>query len=447
MNDKLPIGNTEPGQGQRTESSPLSPAKMEELMEKLLHYVWQHRIFPLGELHTTDGKTVEVINPGTHNFEAGPDFFNAQVRIDGEYWVGNIEIHCLSTDWYRHHHETDPAYNNVILHVVEHQDCDIVTENGCRPPQMEIPVPAHIVENYQELLNEEHYPPCYRIIPQIPPQTIATWMAALTIERLEYKTERIEQWLRRTTGDWQRTFFITLARAFGFGTNAEAFEQWAFNVRQDHIGKHRNDPLQVEAYFLGLAGMLEGGKEKDAEDEGRALLIREYRFLKNKFCMEPMPKHLWKFGRLRPQNFPQVRLSQLAALYAEQRMSFSVVRTMTSVDEVKKMLDVKALGYATKPYRLSDKSIDLLIINAICPILYAYGQSHNKQDACHLALHLLKSIAAEENHITRYWERAGFKAHHAADSQALLHLRSRYCDGKDCLRCHIGPVYLRERTK
>ena len=480
MNNNQPISSNEPWQGPWATRPSAPLPQTDEIMEKLLHYVWQHRIFPLGELRTTEGKAVEIIHPGLHNLEAGPDFFNAQVRIDGEYWVGNVEIHTLSTDWYRHHHETDPAYNNVILHVVERQDCAVTTENGNRLPQIEIAVPQHIRDNYRELLAEEHYPPCYRIIPQVPAEITAEWMAALAIERLESKAMRIDEWLRRTTGDWQRTFFITLARAFGFGTNAEAFEQWAFSVRQDQVGKHRNDPLQVEAYFLGLAGMLdhlpeprpaarrtkgEGAlKEGETEpqetkvretkegemaeqtDNAMQLLLREYRFLKHKFSLQPLPRHLWKSGRLRPQNSPLVRLSQLAALYAEERINFSIVRSMTSIDEVRAMLDVKALGYATKPYRLSDKSIDLLIINAVCPILYAYGRSHHKQDACAFALHLLKSIAPEENHVTRYWQRAGFKAHHAADSQALLHLRARYCEGKDCLRCRYGPLYLQKRN-
>lgn len=466
MKHKQPTSSNEPWQRPQASRPADSLPPTDEIMEKLLHYVWQHRLFPLGELRTTEGKAVEVIQPGTHNFEAGPDFFNAQVRIDGEYWVGNIEIHTLSSDWYRHHHDTDPAYNNVILHVVERQDCAVTTENGNRPPQIEIAVPQHVRDNYQELLAEEHYPPCHRIIPLVPTEVMTEWMATLTAERLESKSLRIDDWLQRTTGDWQRTFFITLARAFGFGTNAEAFEQWAFSVRQDQVGKHRNDPLQVEAYFLGLAGLLDHlpdpkaaapktlgeaatmeGQAEQPKGESLQLLLREYRFLKHKFSLQPLPRQLWKLGRLRPQNFPQVRLSQLAALYAEERINFSVVRSMTSIDEVRTMLNVQALGYATKPYRLSAKSIDLLIINAICPILHAYGRSHRKQDACAFALHLLKSIAPEENHVTRYWQRAGFKAHHAADSQALLHLRSRYCDGKDCLRCRFGPLYLQKRNE
>ena len=429
-------------------TSPGTPCPMmEEYMEKLLHYVWQHRIFPIGEMRTTDGRTVEIINPGLHNMDAGPDFFNAQVRIGEEYWVGNVEIHRLSSDWYRHHHETDPAYNNVVLHVVERQDCAVTTENGHTLPQMTISVPQNIVENYAELLAEDAYPPCYRVIPQISSLEIHAWMDTLAAERLENKTERILQWLERTGGDWQRTFFITLARAFGFGTNAEAFEQWAFNVRQDQVGKHRDNPLQVEAYFMGTAGLIENLSETGENAQNKALLMRELKFMKSKFGIVPMERQIWKLGRLRPQNFPQVRISQLAALYSAERINFSDIRSMTDIGEIRKALSVKALGFCTKPYGLSEKSIDLLVINVICPTLFAYGRYSGKENLCALAIELLAQLPAEQNHVTRYWERAGVTAQHAADSQALLHLKARYCDPKDCLRCRFGPIYLQKRHR
>lgn len=420
---------------------------MEEHMEKLLHYVWQHRILPPGELRTTGGDCVEIIHPGLHNTDAGPDFFNAQVRIGGRLWAGNVEIHCLASDWYRHHHDTDPAYNSVVLHVVGRADCEVRTEGGNALPQLVVEVPQDIAANYAELLAEEAYPPCYRVIPEVPALTVHAWLDALAAERMESKTERIRQWLGRTGGDWQRTFFITLARAFGFGTNAEAFEQWAFNIRQDQVGKHRDNPLQVEAYFMGTAGLLEG-MEATGENAGdKALLLREYQFMKAKFGIQPMARHLWKLGRLRPQNFPQVRISQLAALYSAEQLDFSAVRSSKSAEDIRKMLNVKALGYCTKPYGLSENSIDLLVINAICPTLFAYGRHSRKEELCAFALELLAELPAEQNRVTRYWQKAGVTAQHAADSQALLHLKARYCDAKDCLRCRFGPLYLQRRGK
>ena len=420
---------------------------MEDNMEKLLHYVWQHRIFPPGELHTTDGRTVEIINPGLHNLDAGPDFFNAQLRIGEAYWVGNVEIHCLASDWYRHHHDSDPAYNNVVLHVVEREDCTVRAENGTALPQLVVSVPSDIAENYAELLAEDAYPPCYRIIPQVQPLTVHAWMDALAAERLEHKTQRIENWIKRTEGDWQRTFFITLARAFGFGTNAEAFEQWAFHIRQDQVGKHRDNPLQVEAYFMAVAGLLEGKETLDTVSEDMALLLREIRFMKSKFSIVPMERQIWKLGRLRPHNFPQVRISQLAALYSAERINFSDIRSMKQIEDIRKTLTVKALGYCTKPYGLSEKSIDLLVINAICPTLFAYGRYCGKDFLCEMAIELLAQIPPEQNHVIRYWQRAGVTAEHAADSQALLHLKAKYCDPKDCLRCRFGPIYLQKRQR
>lgn len=193
------------------------------------------------QLTTPDGHTVEVVDPGVHNLQAGPDFFNAKVRIDGTLWAGNVEIHTRSSDWFRHHHETDAAYNNVILHVVAVNDSEVVTAGGKQPPQVIIGVPPAIEANYRELLAEETYPPCYRIIPHVPAITVRSWLSRLTVERLETKTQRVNSYLQRTDGDWERAFFITLARNFGFGTNAEPFEHWAFRIEPSAVGKHRDD--------------------------------------------------------------------------------------------------------------------------------------------------------------------------------------------------------------
>lgn len=410
-------------------------------------------MFPLGELHTTphagqEALPIEVIDPGLHNLGAGPDFFNAKVRIGGQMWVGNVEIHLRATDWYRHHHETDPAYHNVILHVVGLKDCDVellpdagqslhgdastasTERRGRVLPVLELPVPPEVEANYHELLAEEAYPPCYRVIPQLSALIVHSWMSALTVERLETKTERISSWLQRTTGDWEQTFFIVLARAFGFGTNADAFERWAATLNPQHICKHRDHLEQVEAFFLGTAGLLE-------EDDG--LLWREWKFLKAKFGLQELPRSIWKMGRLRPQNFPQVRLRQLAELYHSRRLDFSRIRSAETLDDLYALLAAK-----TEDYALSSASIDLLIVNAVAPILFAYGRSHDNEMLTERAFNLLESIKPEHNYITRSWAKAGITSQHAADSQALIELRTRYCDRKDCLRCRFGAAYLRK---
>lgn len=434
-------------------------------MEQLLHYVWKHRMFPLGELHTTptageEPATVEVIDPGLHNFGAGPDFFNAKIRIGRQLWVGNVEIHLRASDWYRHHHETDPAYNNVVLHVVQMKDCEVETEDGQTLPTLELPIPAEVEANWRELMAEEAYPPCYRVIPQLSKLLIHSWMSALTVERLETKTERINHWLKQTTGNWEQTFFIILARAFGFGNNSDTLERWAASINPQHICKHRDNLEQVEAFFLGTAGLLDPPpspslqgkgevtktiKKPTAEEvsapslTGRAGGGSEWRFLQAKFGLTPLPRTAWKMGRLRPQNFPQVRLRQLAELYHSQRLDLSRVLSAKSIDELRALLAAR-----TEEYTLSEASIDLLIINAVAPTLFAYGRSHQDEDLTERAFTLLEAIKPEHNFITRSWAKAGIVSQHAADSQALIELRTRYCDRKDCLRCRFGAEYLKK---
>ena len=230
---------------------------MDTNMEKLLHYVWQHRIYPLGTLHTEDGAEVDIIDPGLHNSNAGPDFFNAKVKIGGQLWVGNVEIHERASDWFRHQHQQDAAYNNVVLHVVSVADEQALTLDGKSLPQLILTVPPEILRNYEELLHEDTFPPCYRIIPHLPDIKKHAWLAALTAERLEDKTNRLRGYLQRTCKDWECTFFIALARNFGFSVNSEAFEEWAFLIEPSAVGKHRDNAFQVEAFFFGQAGLLD----------------------------------------------------------------------------------------------------------------------------------------------------------------------------------------------
>ena len=226
-------------------------------MEVLLHYCWKHKLFPLKELETTDGQAVEVIDPGLHNRHAGPDFFNAKVKINGTLWVGNVEIHERSGDWYLHGHDHDPAYDNVVLHVASVIDRDVKTAAGNYLPQLQLDVPPQVKDHYEELLNEDQYPPCYRIIPDLTRLTVHSWMSALQTERLEQKTEAICQRVERCEGSWEAGYFVTLARNYGFGVNSEAFEQWAYHVPLGSVAHHRDDLFQIEAIFMGQAGLLE----------------------------------------------------------------------------------------------------------------------------------------------------------------------------------------------
>ena len=433
---------------------------MDENMEYLIHYVWQHRIYGTAPLETTDHHSVEVVDAGVHNLcNSGPDFFNAKVKIDGLLWVGNVEIHERSSDWYRHHHETDAAYNNVILHVVREVDDEVRTQDGKLLPQLVLQVPEGLQHNYQELIDEETYPPCYRVIPDVADIIVHAWMSRLTVERLEEKTERVKQYLKRVDNDWERAFFITLARNFGFGTNAQAFEQWAFTIDPQQIGKHRDDVFQVEAFFMGQAGLLNDALVKpERRDSYYMRLKTEYAFLQHKFNLQPVDPTVWRFGRLRPQNFPHVRLSQLARLYAERRVDLSRLLETETMDDLRQLFRIGVTDYWRTHYAFgeeskeSDKtlqssSLNLLIINTASPLFFACGRERMDEDMAERAFNLLEQLPAERNYITRCWERAGLKITHAADSQALIQLRHNYCDRKDCLRCRFGAEYLkRERS-
>ena len=429
-------------------------------MEQLLQYVWKHKILPLTSLATTDGKAVEIIDPGLHNRNAGPDFFNAKLRIGNTMWVGNVEIHDHSKDWYRHGHDSDPAYDNVILHVVEDVDCDVTNSKGDYIPQIKLCVPMTVTLNYKELLNADAYPPCYRIVPDLSQLTIHSWMAALQTERLERKTQDIARRAERANGSWEDAYFITLARNYGFGINGDAFEQWAFNVPLNQVAHHRDDIFQVEAIFLGQAGLLDVNAipekyQKEAMNDGYFTRLKiEYTYLAHKFSLTPMNRTMWKFLRLRPQNFPHIRISQLATLYHDRKTSLSQLVECKNVDEMRHMLSTHVTDYWATHYTLGSESasnnkslspfsINLLMINTAIPMLFAYGRHTCDDSLCERAFDMLEQLKAEDNHIIRMWKECGLKVKTAGDSQALIQLKNEYCDRKDCLRCRIGYEYLK----
>ncbi len=432
-------------------------------MEQLLHYVWKHKMFPLKELMTTDGRKVEVIDSGLHNRNAGPDFFNAKVKIDGTLWVGNVEIHDRSSDWYRHGHDHDSAYDNVVLHVAGVIDSEVQTTSGQQLPQLQLDVPPMVQQQYDELLKTDQYPPCYKIIPDLSLLTVHAWMAALQTERLERKTEDIRKRADRCNGSWEDAYFVTLARNYGFGINGDAFEQWAYHVPLSAVGKHRDDLFQIEAIFMGQAGLLEldtvpAHYQKDALNEGYfAKLRNEYQYLAHKFSLQPMNATLWRFLRLRPQNFPHIRISQLANLYYEQKASLSKLIECQSVKEMQEMMRTHVTPYWETHYtfgsespenskRLSPFSLNLLMINTAIPMLFAYGRHASKEQLCDRAFDFLEELKAENNHIIRMWRDCGLEVKNAGDSQALIQLKKEYCDRKDCLRCRFGFEYLRKNS-
>ena len=416
--------------------------------------MWKHKIFPLKELVTTGGQHLEIIDPGLPNRNAGPDFFNAKIKLDGVLWVGNVEIHTNSSDWMKHKHHLDNSYDSVILHIATTVDTDIFRSNGEPVPQLQLECPIYIKENYRELLATDSYPPCYRIVPSLSPFMIHSWMSALQTERFEQKARQIAERLTLCNRNWEDAFFITLARNFGFGINGDAFEAWAKQIPLRAVDKHRDNLFQIEAIFFGQAGLLTGNDG----DEYYMNLKKEYDYLAYKFDLSPMDVHRWKFMRLRPNNFPHVRIAQLACLYHRSYGLFSQLMEKETLKEVRDLLKGGTSLYwlthylfseasPARPKSLSDSSIDLLIINTVVSFLYAYGVHKGNEHLCNRAGRFLEELKAENNYIIRMWTECGVKAQHAGDSQALIQLKKEYCDLKKCLYCRIGYEYLTRANK
>ena len=433
-------------------------------MEQLLHYTWKHKLYPLKELTTSDGQRVEIVDPGLHNRNAGPDFFNAKIRIGSTMWVGNVEIHDKSSDWYQHGHDKDSRYDNVVLHVAAELDTEVMKSNGEYVPQLQLSVPDDVLTHYDELQKTDEYPPCYKVIPHLSALIIHSWMAALQTERLEQKTEAIRKRAELCNGSWEDAYFVTLARNYGFGINGEVFEQWAYNIPLNAVAHHRDDLFQIEAIFMGQAGLLELDSipeyyQKDALNDGYfAKLRNEYQYLAHKFSMKPIDFKLWRFLRLRPQNFPHIRISQLANLYYQQKAGLSQLMECETLDELKQVLKSQVTPYwethytfgSTSPKNekhLSYGSINLLMINTAIPMLFAYGRHTTKEVLCDRAFDFLEQLKAENNHIIRMWQQVGLPVKTAGDSQALIQLKKEYCDKKECLRCRFGYEYLRRKEK
>lgn len=417
-------------------------------MEQLLHYVWNYKLFPLRPIVTTHGEEVEIINVGLYNRNAGPDFFNAKVRIGDTVWVGNIEIHQYSSDWYRHGHNHDKAYDSVILHLAEEIDTPIYRTNGQEIPQAELHCPQGLTDEYTHLLHTIDSPACHKILPSLPKLKLHSWLSALTVERFEQKYTQICERLQRSDNDWEKAFFITLSRNFGFGINNDAFERWAGLIDLNAVRKHRNQLNQVEAIFLGRAGFL----NVPTSDLYVANLKQEYAYLTHKFQWDEVPDLNWKLLRLRPGNFPHLRLAQLACLYHRAEHLFSQLMEADNINTLRNLLRGGASEYWNTHYllgevsenipkTLSNSTIDLIIINTVIPFLYAYGKACHKETYSTRATELLETLKPENNYIIRIWNNYGIKAEHAADSQALIQLKKMYCDPKKCLYCRIGYEY------
>lgn len=418
------------------------------MREDFLHHIWKYGLFNKNDLQTRDGRPVTIVNSGAHNHHAGPDFFNAKVIIGETTWVGNVEIHVNESDWNRHGHQHDEAYNNVVLHVVYQADGESLNAMKQEIPVVELLARVSRKQHdlYQSFLNSSLYIPCENRLPEVDQFLVATWLERVLIERLERKSTDVLNRLQRNTGDWKQTLFEQLAMSFGFKINAQPMEMLARSIPVKLLAKYQHSLTLIEALLFGQAGML----DDHFSDEYPRVLQNEYAFLRKKHQLVPINPVVWKYGRMRPYNFPTIRIAQLAALVHKSKSLFSVIIDRPEPKAMHQLFAVSATDYwntnhrfDAKTARSSDKKIgqgsrDNLLINTVVPFLFAY--SKHVDSAIHLdtALELLESIAAEKNSVVDKMEDIGFEAGNAARSQALLELKSQYCDPKKCLNCAIG---------
>ena len=423
-------------------------------MEILLHYVWKHKLYTREELLTKDGVPFEIIDAGTYNPNAGPDFFNAKIKMDDRIWAGNIEIHTASSDWYKHHHERDKAYNSVILHIAETIDAGVILDmTGRIIPQWKMKIPKQVRENFSFLLNNDTSIPCLGKVQDIPDVYLSDWKNALMIERLERRTDALLQLLKERKDDWNEVFYIALSRNFGFGINNDAFERLAKSLPLKIIRKHQNSTIQVEALFLGQAGLL---NDEYPDDEYYLELQKEYNFLQKKYKLNPLDSQIFKSLRIRPINFPHIKIVQLAGIIRKKQGLFSNVLNIQEVEQLYTLFVSETAEYWLTHYHFGKVSVkrkknlglstnQLLIINTIVPVFFAYGKKKNLETYTELAIRFLESLKPESNSIITLFERAGIQIHNACDSQALIQLKRAYCEQKKCIYCRIGHQLLARR--
>lgn len=421
------------------------------MKESVLHFIWQYKLFnsPFDALKTTDGEEVEVIDIGRYNSDSGPDFFNAKIKIAGTVWAGNVEFHQRSSDWKRHQHQLTKAYDNVILHIVEKVDADVFRTNGEKIPQMVFRNLADLQSRYDDLLKNITWIPCENKIHQIEVFQLQAWKNYLLTERLEQKTTAVANVLEAFENNWEEAFYVLLARSFGFGVNNQPFEQLAKSLPLAVIAKHKDNLFQLEALLFGQAGLL----NVEMVDLYLNQLQKEYHFLQIKYNLKSMEQSLWKLLRLRPDNFPHIRLAQFAQLIFTSSKLFSKILEQKNIQQLRQLFVCEVSDYWKNHYlfgkmskpsikRMGNNSIDILLINTVIPFLFAYGTKKGDQNLVERALDYMEKIPAEKNSVVLKWNQLGVVAANAFDSQALLQLKKNYCDEKKCLRCRIGHQIL-----
>ncbi len=411
-----------------------------------LHYLWKFRL--VSNLSTITGEPIEVIHPGMNNADAGPDFFNAKIKIGNTLWAGNVEIHLRTSDFKKHGHQHDKNYSNLILHVV--YENDVENENSVPVTELKGKFSLSLLNNYLQLTDSKESIPCFSQIKYVKPLSISTWLERMLAERLEEKTEVIRKLLNENKNNWEETFYRLLAINFGFKLNALPFEMLARLTPLKVLARHKNNLLQLEAVLFGQAGLL----PEKPKDDFHASLLREYHLIKNKFNLKPMDGSIWKFAKTRPSNFPTIRISQFAALIYQSSHLFSKIIETSDAKKLITYLGCEASFYWKEHFHFGKRSksvskknlgrsgIENILINTVAPMLFLYGRERNEERFKDRAVSLLQFLPSEKNHVITQWNNCGVKSANAADSQALLQLKKYYCSKLKCLSCSIGNSIL-----
>lgn len=419
------------------------------MTEKLLQFIWQFQYFNKSELHTEEGDVLQIIKSGIYNSNQGPDFLEASIKVAAVKLFGNIELHVKASDWFKHQHSSDKNYSNIVLHVV--WENDVKEHNKIEFPTLTLQnrIPKILLQRYEQLMNEGNVLHCKNFLPALSNIGWIAWKERLLIERLEIKSKKVLNFLEETHQHWEEVFWWMIAANFGIKVNSELFEAVAKSISINILAKHKNQIHQLEALLLGQANLL----KEDFEEDYPKLLQREYLFLFKKYKLVKVNAAA-HFLRMRPANFPTIRLAQLAMLIKNVSHLFSKIKEMNDVDKVRKLFNITCNDYwhyhfvfdettNYKPKHLGEQMIDNILINTIIPVLFSYGLHQNEQVYKDKALRWLSEIKPEENSITKSWKLLSIENKNAFDSQALIHLKNNYCQNKRCLECAVGNKILK----
>lgn len=417
------------------------------MTERLLQFIWQFQYYNIQELYLSGGEQLQIIYPGIYNIHQGPDFTQARIKINKTILAGSIELHVKTSDWQKHKHDEDQNYRNVILHVVWENDQE--DYNGVPILSLQNRVHRSLLQQYEQWMKQPAFIPCNQQVNKVSDLIWRGWKDRLLAERLMRKSSTIQQYLLQNNQHWEETFWWLLARHFGTNVNASAFEAVARTIPVQILAKNRSRIHQLEALLLGQAGLL----NKEFEEDYPNLLKSEYKFLQKKYTLQKSSEGVF-FLRMRPVNFPTIRLAQLAMLIHQSSRLFTEIKETTELKTVQRMLNVTANDYWHYHYVLDEAStfkakrvgaqmINSLVINSICPMLFTYGLVMNDSACKTKAVRWLEETAAEKNTLTNGYARLGVSLQNACDSQALLELKTRYCDVRRCLDCNIGNALLK----